>query len=105
MMEYLRSVLGISVAYDDGEITKVPNCIHARYHWQKVSLDGKKAVFVYPKTELEAIDVIKKHLKRIQSALGTSAILVLDHLTYRQKQYLLRAHIPFVVDGKQIIYL
>ncbi len=101
-MEYLKSVLGIHVVYGDGETAEVPNYIHARYRLQKVSLDGKKAVFVYPKTELEAIDVIKKHLKRIQSAMEASAILVLDHLTYRQKQYLLRDHIPFVVDGKQI---
>ena len=102
MMEYLKSVLGIRVVYGDGEIVGVPNYIHARYRLQEVSLDGKKAVFVYPKTELEAIDVIKKHLKRIQLAMEASAILVLDHLTCRQKQYLLRDHIPFVVDGKQI---
>ncbi len=66
MMEYLKSVLGIRVVYGDGEITGVPNYIYSRYRLQEVSLDGKKAVFVYPKTELEAIDVIKKHLKRIQ---------------------------------------
>ena len=96
MMEYLKSVLGIRVVYGDGVITGIPNYIHARYRLQEVSLDGKKAVFVYPKTvELDAIDVIKKHLKRIQAAMEASAILVLDHLTYRQKKYLLRDHIPF----------
>ncbi len=102
-MEYLKSVLGIRVVYGNDEIIGVPNYIHARYRLQEVSLDGKKAVFVYPKTELDAIDVIKKHLKRIQAATDdASAVLVLDHLTYRQKKYLLRDHIPFVVDGKQI---
>lgn len=30
------------------------------------------------------------------------AVLILDHLAYRQKEYLLRDHIPFVVEGKQI---
>ena len=101
-MEYLKSVLGIRVVYGDGEITGIPNYIHSRYRLQEVSLDGIKAVFVYPKTELEAVDVIKKHLKRIQSVIEASAILVLDHLTYRQKEYLLRDHIPFIVDGRQI---
>ena len=102
MMEYLKSVLGIRVVYCDGEITGIPNYIYARYRLQEVSLDGKKAVFVYPKTELDAIDIIKKHLKRIQTATDASAILVLNHLTYRQRKYLLRDHIPFIVDGKQI---
>ena len=102
MMEYLKSVLGIRVVYGGGEIVKVPNYIHARYRLQEVSLDGKKAVFVYPKADLDAIDIIKKHLEKIQMVVEAPAILVLDHLTYRQKKYLLRDHIPFVVDGKQI---
>lgn len=101
-MEYLKSVLGIRVVYGTGNITGVPNYIYDRYRLQEVSLDGKKAVFVYPNAELDAVDVIKKHLKRIQAAMEAPAILVLDHLTYRQREYLLRDHIPFVVDGKQI---
>ena len=76
--------------------------IHARYRLQEVSLDGKKAVFVYPKADLDSIDAVKKHLKRIQAAMDASAILVLEHLTYRQRNYLLHDHISFIVDGKQI---
>lgn len=101
-MEYLKNVLGIRVTYDDCEIESVPNFIHTKYRLQSVSLDGRKAVFVYPKTEPEAVNLLKKHLERIENAAGASAVLVLDHLTYRQKEYLLRDRIPFVVDGKQI---
>lgn len=102
MMEYLKSVLGIRVVYIDSDVVPVPNYIHVRYRLQQVSLDGKKAVLVYPKTDLDSINAIKKHLERIQRTVGASAILVPDHLTYRQKKYLLRDHIPFIVDGKQI---
>lgn len=101
-MEYLNHVLGIRVVYIDDDVAPVPNYIHARYRLQEVSLDGKKAVFVYPKTELDSINAMKKHFERIQETVGASAVLVPYHLTYRQKEYLLRDHIPFIVDGKQI---
>lgn len=101
-MEYLNHVLGIRVVYKDDTPKSVPNFIHARYRIQKVTLDGKEAVFLYPKTELDAVNAIKKHISRVQRTEGVPAILVLEQLTYRQKEYLLRDHIPFIVDGKQI---
>lgn len=48
------------------------------------------------------MSAIKKHIDRIQRTEEVPAVLILDHLTYRQKQYLLRDHISFIVDGKQI---
>ena len=101
-MEFLKSVLGIHVIYLDNDAITVPNFIHSRYRLQKVELDGKKAVFVYPKTDLDSVNAIKKHLERVQRIAGAPAILVPDHLTYRQREYILRDHIPFIVDGKQI---
>ena len=101
-MEYLKRVLGIRVIYPDDSAAALPNYITARYRLQKATLDGKPAVFVYPVAELDPVDAIKKHLRRIESAQGMPAILVPDHLTYRQKEYLLRDRIPFIVDGRQI---
>ena len=101
-MEYLNRVLGVHVFYVEETVTSMPNFIHARYEIKKVTLDGKAAAFVYPKEELESVNVVKKHIDRISRAIGAPAVLVLDHLTYRQKEYLLRDRIPFVVDGKQI---
>ena len=101
-MEFLKSVLGIHIVYLDNDAIPVPNYIHARYRLQEVTLDGIKAVFVYPKTDMDSVNAIKKHLERVQKTAGTPAILVPDHLTYRQREYLLRDHIPFVVEGKQI---
>lgn len=101
-MDYLSHVMGIRVVYKDDKPKSMPNFIDARYRFQKVTLDGKEAVFLYPRTELEAVSAIKKHIDRIQKTEKIPVILVPDHLTYRQKEYLLRDHIPFIVDGKQI---
>ncbi|MCD7908431.1 MAG: hypothetical protein LUH04_12280 [Clostridium sp.] len=67
-MEYLNRVLGIHAIYKDDKITSMPNLIHARYRMQRVALDGKDVVFLYPKTELDAVSAIKKHIDRIQKA-------------------------------------
>ena len=101
-MEYLNQVLGIRVVYRNESLNSLPNFIQARYRAQRVTLDGKPAIFVYPKEELEAVSAVKKHLDRIERNGEAPTVLVPDHLTYRQKEYLLREHIPFIVDGKQI---
>ena len=101
-MEYLKSVLGIQVDYCGSEMPNLPNYILNMYRLQKVLLDGRKAVFVYPKAEIETFNAVKKHLARIEHETGANTVLLPERLTYRQKEYLLREHIPFVVDGKQI---
>ena len=101
-MEYLNQVLGIRVVYQNEVTASMPNYICDRYRIQKVTLDGRAAVFIYPKDELEAVNAVKKHLGRITDITGVPAVLILEHLTYRQKEYLLRDHIPFVVEGRQI---
>lgn len=101
-MEYLNQVLGIRVVYKDDAIASMPNFIHSRYRLQRVTLDGQAVIFVYPKEELEAVSSVKKHLDRIVNTAKTPAVLIPAHLTYRQKEYLLRDHIPFIVEGKQI---
>ena len=100
-VDYLNQVLGISVMYKEGTIS-VPNFIHARYRLQMVTLDGKAAVFVYPNGELETVSAVKKHLERVENTANVPVVLIPKHLTFRQKEYLLRDHIPFIVEGKQI---
>ena len=101
-MEYLNQVLGIRVVYKEEPITSMPNYIYARYRLQRVTLDGKAAIFVYPKDEIEAVSAVKKHIGRIAKTEEVPVVLIMEHLTYRQKEYLLRDHIPFVVEGRQI---
>lgn len=101
-MKYLDKVLGIEVTYENVEFKHLPNFIAARYCLQMVAMNGQRAIFLYPKTELEQIEVLKKHIARIQKNENLPVILVLKELTYRQKESLLREKIPFIVDGRQI---
>lgn len=101
-MEYLNRVLGIEVRYENNALKNLPNFISTRYAFQIVSLNGQKAVFLYPKTELEQVKTLKKHLERVRKSANCPAVLVLERITARQKAYLLRERIAFVVVGKQI---
>ena len=101
-MEYLNKVLGIEVTYENAELKHLPNFIVARYRLQMVSMNGKKVVFLYPKTELEQIEVLKKHIVRIQKNENLPVVLVLKEITFRQKECLIREKMPFIVEGRQI---
>lgn len=101
-MEYLDKVLGVKVTYEGAEFKHLPNFIATRYRLQRVSMNGQGAIFLYPKTELEQVEVLKKQIARIQKNENLPIVLVLKELSYRQKEYLIREKIPFVVDGKQI---
>ena len=101
-MEYLNKVLGIEVVYMNGKFEHLPNFIVTRYRLQRVSMDGQRVIFLYPKTELEQIEVLKKHIARIQKNENLPVVLVLNELGFRQKEYLIREKIPFIVEGKQI---
>ena len=101
-MEYLDKVLGIRVIYEDVEFKHLPNFIVTRYRLQMVSMNEQQVIFLYPKTELEQIEVLKKHIARIQNNENLPVVLVLKELSFRQKEYLLREKIPFVVEGRQI---
>ena len=101
-MEYLNKVLGIKVIYKNVEFKHLPNFIATRYRLQLVSMNEQKIIFLYPKTELEQIEVLKKHIARIQKNENLPVVLVLKELSFRQREYLIREKIPFVADGKQI---
>ena len=101
-MEYLNKVLGVRVTYEDVGFKHLPNFIATRYRLQLVSMNGQKIIFLYPKTELEQIEVLKKHIARIQKNENLPVVLVLKELSFRQREYLIREKIPFVADGKQI---
>lgn len=101
-MDYLDKVLGIKVIYKDVEFKHLPNFIVTRYRLQLVSMNEQKIIFLYPKTELEQIEVLKKHIARIQKNENLPVVLVLKELSFRQREYLIREKIPFVADGKQI---
>ena len=52
--------------------------------------------------KLEQIEILKKQIARLQNNENLPVVLVLKELIYRQKEYLIREKIPFIIDGKQI---
>ena len=103
-MEYLNKVLGVKVTYEDVDFKHLPNFIVTRYRLQMVSMNEQKMVFLYPKAELEQIEVLKKHIARIQKNENLPVVLVLKELSYRQKEYLIREKIPFIVRWKANLF-
>lgn len=101
-MEYIKKVLGIDVRHLNAKFEHLPNYICTRYDLRLALLNDTKVIFIYPKTELEKIDSLKKHMERIQNSNSLPGVLILSELNYRQKEYLIRERIPFVVEGKQI---
>ena len=83
-MEYIDKVLGGKGTYDDVEFKHLPNFIATRYRLRMVSMIEQKMIFLYPKTELEQIEVLKKHIARIQKNENLNVVLVLRALSYRQ---------------------
>ena len=75
-MEYLNKVLGVKVACEDVDFKHLPNFIATRYRLQMVSMNERKMIFLYPKTELEQIEVLKKHIARIQKNNNLPVVLV-----------------------------
>ena len=101
-MEYLKRVLGIEVLYENKALEHLPNFIDTRYVSQRVFLNGQKVAFLYPKNELEQVETLKKHLERVKKSADCPVVLVLEQITARQREYLLREKVAFIVDGKQI---
>ena len=66
-MEYLNKVRGVKVIYKDVGFKHLPNFIATRYRLQMMSMNEQKAVFLYPKTELEQIEILKKHIAWTQN--------------------------------------
>jgi DNA-binding MarR family transcriptional regulator len=79
----------------------LPNYLVSRYTIKLVLFERQKVFFIYPKTELEQISTIKKHIQKIQTVEKIPVVLVLTRITARQRQNMVDAAIPFVVENKQ----
>jgi DNA-binding transcriptional ArsR family regulator len=101
-MDYLRRVLHLNIKIIDSEPKyPLPNYIINRYTIRKALFDKQKVFLVYPKTELDKINIIKNHIQKIQSLEKIPTVLVLTRITARQRQNMVDAGIPFVVENKQ----
>ena len=102
-MDYIAQTLDLKVTYIpwDGA-NNVPYLITDRYEIQKVAIGTATAWMLKLKVEFPSVNTIQKHIARIQRAEQYPAFLVLDSISKYRRDALIKAHIPFVVPGKQL---
>jgi DNA-binding MarR family transcriptional regulator len=101
-MEYLKRVLRLNVKIDESiQKYPLPNYIVSRYHIRTALFDRQRVFLLYPKTELDQVNAVKKHIKKIQTIEKIPVVIVLTRITARQRQNMVDAGIPFIVENKQ----
>lgn len=102
-MDYIAQTLDLKVTYIpwDGA-NNMPYLITDRYEIQKVAIGTATAWMLKLKVEFPSVNTIQKHIARIQRAEQYPAFLVLDSISKYRRDALIKAHIPFVVPGKQL---
>ena len=102
-MDYIENTLGIKVHYQPWSHTdELPYYLLDRYDFQLATLDSVKALFLYPKTELDQLASVKKQIVKIQKFEPFPVVMILKNISRSRLQYMISAHIPFIVPEKQI---
>ena len=102
-MDYIEQVLGLRVSRQSWEhIQKMPYFIQDRFDVEKVALERVEALFLYPKTELDHIAALQKHIARIRKVENLPVVIVLPSISRYRRDALVESRISFVVPGKQL---
>ena len=102
-MDYIENTLRIKVHYQSWSHTdELPYYLLDRYDFQQATLDSVKTLFLYPKTELDQLASVKKQITKIQKIEPLPVVIILKNISRGRLQYMLLAHIPFIVPEKQI---
>ena len=102
-MDYIETTLGIKVHYQPWSHTdELPYYLLDRYEFQQVTLESIKTLFLYPKMELDQLASLKKQLAKLQKFEPVPIVIVLRNISRSRMQYMLSAHIPFIVPDRQI---
>lgn len=102
-MEYITEVLGFKVVRSKWENeSKLPYYLTNEYRFELAVIDRKAYLILKPIAELETINSIKKHLKRIAEVTQYPAIFEMNSITRQRKKSFIEARIPFIIPGKQL---
>ena len=102
-MDYIGTTLGLKVTDIPWDSAKdLPYLITDRYEIQKVAIGTIPALMLRLKVEIPSVSTVQKHIARIQKAELAPAFLVFESLSKYRRDALIKAHVPFVVPGKQI---
>ena len=102
-MEYIEKVLGVHVSRQTWEhLQKMPYYIQDRFNIERVFIGNMATLFVYPKTELDHMTALQKHIARIQKAENLPVVIVFPAISRYRRDAFVEAKIPFVVPEKQL---
>ncbi len=102
-MEYIGTTLGLKVTDMPWDGAKdLPYLITDRYDIQKIVIGTVPTLMLKLKVDFPSVGTIQKHIIRIQKTAQYPAFLVFDRLSKYRRDALIKAHIPFVVPGKQL---
>jgi DNA-binding MarR family transcriptional regulator len=102
-MDYIANTLGVKIATEPwGGSVGLPFHLTDAYAFQTVTLDSVKYLFVKPTGKLASLPALRKHLGKIAERAATPLVLELPTINARQRNALIAARIPFVVEGKQL---
>jgi DNA-binding MarR family transcriptional regulator len=100
-MKYIANTLGIEIAYEPWDAA-LPFYLADSYTFQSAKLGDTPCLFIKPKGELAALNVVKKHLLKIAEVAEAPLVLEIEALNARQRKSLIASRIPFVADGVQL---
>jgi hypothetical protein len=101
-MDLLMNALRINVKNDDRTPKyPLPNYMLSRYSVKNAYFDKQRVFLLYPKTELDQVSTIKKHIQKLQSFDKIPVVLMLTQIAARQREGLISGGIPFIVENKQ----
>jgi len=102
-MTYLESLLNVEIKYENWKGKEyLPYYISANYEILKAFLKDVETIFLFPYGELGSTRMLKNHINKIQEIKNLPVVLCLSELSFRKRQQLINADIPFVVEDKQI---
>lgn len=102
-MDYIENTLGLKVHYQPWNYTDaLPYYLLDRYDFRQATIDSVKTLFLYPKTELDQLASVKKQIAKIQKFEPLPVVIILKNISRSRLQYMLTAHIPFIIPEKQI---
>ena len=103
LVEYIERVLGIPVSRQPWEqLKKMPYYIQDRFAVEKVTIGSMAVLFLHPKTELDHMAALQKHIARIQKAENLPVVIEIPTISRYRREAFVEARIPFVVPEKQM---
>lgn len=102
-MEYITEILGLPVGRREWEQQEcLPFFLIESYNFELVTIGKIVCLFLHPRKELDPVNTLKKHLRRIDELFRLPVVLEMPMLASRRRRALIDARIPFVIPGKQL---